>query len=74
MVLKEIESLKNGTNELIYNKEIVINAESKFMVTKGKGERGINWKTGIDTYTLLYTKEITNKNCTENSTQYSVMT
>ena len=54
MVLKEIESLKNGTNELIYNKELVINAESKFMVTKGKGERGINWKTGTDTNTPLY--------------------
>ena len=38
---------------------------------------GINWEIGIDIYTLLYIKQITNKNLlysTGNSTQYSVMT
>ena len=38
---------------------------------------GINWEIGIDIYTLLYTKQITNKGLlrsTGNSTQYSVMT
>ena len=38
---------------------------------------GINWEIGIDICTLLYTKQITNKNLlysTGNSTQYSVMT
>ena len=38
---------------------------------------GINWETGIDIYTLLYIKYITNKDLvyvTRNSTQYSVMT
>ena len=29
------------------------------MVTGGKGRGGINWKIGIDTYTLLYIKYIT---------------
>ena len=39
-------------------------------------EGGINWYTGIEAYTLPYTKYITNKNLlysTGNSTQYSVM-
>ena len=38
---------------------------------------GINCEIGIDIYTLLYIKYITNKNLlysTGNSTQYSVMT
>ena len=47
------------------------------MVTAG-GVRGggINWKTRIDIYTLLYIKQITNMDLlysTGNSTQYSVM-
>ena len=43
----------------------------------GKGWGGINWEIGIDIQTLLYIKEITNKDLlysTGNSTQYSVMT
>ena len=31
------------------------------MVIGGKVRGGINWEFGIDTYTLLYTKQITNK-------------
>ena len=31
------------------------------MVIGGKVRGGINWETGIDTYTVLYTKQITNK-------------
>ena len=37
----------------------------------------INWETGIDKCTLLYIKQVTNKNLpysTGNSSQYSVMT
>ena len=37
---------------------------------------GINWKTGIDIYTLLYITQITDKDLlysTRNSAQYSVM-
>ena len=40
------------------------------------GKGGVNWETGIDIYTLLYIKQMTNKNLlysTGNSTQYSVM-
>ena len=36
----------------------------------------MNWETGVDIYTILYVKQITNKNLlysTENFTQYSVM-
>ena len=43
----------------------------------GKGRRGIYWEIGIDIYTILYTKQITNKDLlysTGNYTQYSVMT
>ena len=38
---------------------------------------GINWETGVDIYTLLYIKKITNINLQYgigNSTQYFVMT
>ena len=38
---------------------------------------GMNWEIGMDIYTLLCTKEVTNKNLlynTENSTQGSVVT
>ena len=34
----------------------VTDVENKLMVTLGKGGGGINWKIGIDTYTLLYIK------------------
>ena len=47
------------------------------MVTGDKGLGGeINWEIGIDIYTLLYIKQITNKKIMYNtgkSTQYSVM-
>ena len=41
------------------------------------GKGGINWEIGIDIYTLLYIKQITNKDLmysTGSSTQYSLMT
>ena len=31
------------------------------MITGGKGGGGMNWEIGIDIYTLLYIKQITNK-------------
>ena len=40
------------------------------------GGKGINWEIGIDTYTPVYIKSITNKDLlysTGNFTQYSVM-
>ena len=43
---------KKATKELIYKTEVVINVENKFMVMGLGGKRGgINWETGIDTYT-----------------------
>ena len=47
------------------------------MDTKGeRGWGGMNWEIGIDIHTLLYIKQITNKDLlysTGNSTRYSVM-
>ena len=43
----------------------------------GKWSGGINWEIGIDMYTLLYIKQIINKDLlhsTHSSTQFSVMT
>ena len=48
------------------------------MVTKGeRSRRGINYEFGINIYTLLYIKQVTNKDLlysTGNSTQGSVIT
>ena len=44
--------------------------------SQGEGG-GINWEIGMDIYTLLYIKQMANKDLphsTGNSTQYSVMT
>ena len=44
---------------------------------RGGGGGGMNWEIVIDIYTLLYIKQITNKDLlysTGNSTQYFVMT
>ena len=49
--------------------------ENKIMVT-GVKEGGVNWETGIDIYTILHIKQITNEDSlysTENSTQNFVM-
>ena len=45
------------------------------MVIRGKWRGGMNWEIRIDIYTLLFIKEITNKDqlyTTGNSTQYSI--
>ena len=68
---------KELVKELIYKTEI----ESQLQKTNvwlpgGKGGGGINWEIGIDTYTLLYKKQTTDKDLlysTGNSTQYPVM-
>ena len=49
--------------------------KTNLWLPRGKRGRGINWEIGIDIYTLLYIKEMTNKDLpysTGNSTQYSV--
>ena len=78
-------NLKNVTNEPIYNPEIVTDVEYKFMVMVG-GRKGWRHKLRdwdythlilIIIYTLLYIKEITNKDLLYrmgNSSQYPIMT
>ena len=67
---------KKGTNELIYKAEIrVPDIENKLKVT-GVREGQINWETGIDIYTLMFIKQVTNKDLlysTGNSIYYSVV-
>ena len=70
-------SLRYDTNELIYKTEVESQMSKTNLWLPGDWEReGINWEIGIDIYTLLYIKQITNKNLlysTGDSTQYSIM-
>ena len=68
---------KNGRDEPICKAEIETDIENKHMDTKGGKGGGMNWEIGIDIYTLLCIKQITNENLlyrTGNSTQCSVVT
>ena len=59
----------------LWNQNRVTDIENKLMVT-GEGAVRTHRKVGIDTYTLLYITQITNKDLlysTGNSTQYSIM-
>ena len=61
---------------LFTNRNTVTDIESKPMVTSWERGGEINKEIGIDIYTLLYIKQIANRNLlysTENSTQYSVI-
>ena len=40
----------------LQNRSRVIDVENKLIVNRGWGRGGINWKTVIDTYILLYIK------------------
>ena len=58
---------KNGTDELVCKAEMETRVENKLMDTKGEsggGGRGggMNWEIGIDIYTLICIKQITDKN------------
>ena len=68
---------KNDTNELIYKTEIDSQTQ-KTNLRLPKRERGqINQEFGIKIFTLLYIKQITNKDLvysTGNSIQYAVIT
>ena len=70
-----MESLKkNDTKALLYKRETESLTQKTNLWSPVGG--GINWEIGTDTYTLLYIKQITNKDLlymTGNSTQYSVM-
>ena len=51
--------------------------ENKLTFTTGRRGEGIIWEVGSDIYTLLYIKQITNKDILytmRNSPQYSVLT
>ena len=71
---------KNDTNERIYKTETESQMQKANLWSPGESgssEAGISWETGVDIYTLLYIKQITNNNLpysTGNSSQYSVMT
>ena len=59
------------------NRNRVANVENKLMVTRGWWVGEINWEIGMDIYTLLYIKQVTNKDLLYsigNPTQYFVMT
>ena len=64
---------RNDTNELTKQKQT---QRRNLWLQGGRGE-GIVWESGMDMYTLLYLKQITNKvllQSTGNSSQYSVKT
>ena len=61
-------NLENGTDEPACRAEVETDVENKRMDTKGgKPQRGgdggvLNWAIGIDMYTLMCIKLMTNKN------------
>ena len=61
---------KNDTNELIQNRNKLTDIKNKLMVTKGEKWGGINLKFGINRYTLLYIKQINNKDLKKNIYMY----
>ena len=69
---------KKDTNELIYKTEIDPQTQkTNLWLPKGKDVGGINQEFGINIYTLLYIKQITNRDLlysTGNYTQYFVIT
>ena len=67
---------KRGTDELIYKTEKCSEMQKTNLWLLGLKRVWINWEIGIDIYTLLYVKQITNKDLlysTGNSTRYSIM-
>ena len=62
-------------NLYLQKRSRVTDVENKLMITRVWGG-GINWGIGIDIYTLVYIKQVTNKDLmysTGKSTQYSVI-
>ena len=47
---------KNDPSELVYKTKIDSDTENKFIVSKGEKQEGINYKFGINRYTLLNIK------------------
>ena len=73
-----VESKKMRQNELTYKSEINSQTQKKNLwLPKGKGVGGINWEFWINRYTLLYIKQVNNKDLlhsTGNYNQYLVIT
>ena len=70
---------KKNTNELICKTEIDSQTQKTNLgLPKGKGGKGgINYEFGVNRYTVLYAKQINNKNLlysTGNCTQYFAIT
>ena len=55
-----MESNKNDANKLIYKTERLTGHKIEFMIAKGKC-RGEGEEFGINIYTLLHIKQVTNK-------------
>ena len=75
MISLFMQNLKNDTNDL-FTKQEDSQTENKRMVTKGKRRARIMQEIGINRYTLLYIKQITNKDLlynTGNCIQYVVI-
>ena len=71
-----ISLLGRHPKELKVNRNRHTDIENKFMVTKGEREGRINYEFGIDIYTLIYIKEVTNKDLlysTGDNTQWFVI-
>ena len=56
-----ITEMKNGIDEPVCKAEIETQMQRTNVWTP-KGERGMNWEIGIDIYTPICIKQITNKN------------
>ena len=63
-------NLKSDTDELTYKTETGSQTENKLMVIKGKRGGGINWEFGININTLIYVKQINNKDLLYNTGNY----
>ena len=69
--------IKNKEEEAKETANRLIDIENKLMVTRGERGGGINYECGIKRYTLLYIKQITNKDLlynTGNYIQYLIIT
>ena len=62
-------NLKKGYKLAYFqNRKRLTDSENEFMVTRGMGwGRGIDWELGVDMYTLLYLKQIINKDLLYNT-------
>ena len=65
-----MESKKKMVQISLFIKQKVTDVEHKLVVTKGK-RRVINWGMHIDRYTLLYIKQVNNKDLLHSTENYT---